>query len=132
MTKIIEYTIDGFDQLSQQQMFDMSAKHILATREKSYNGMTRFCTYSGIGCGASVFLNEGAKTSADVRGAWCDLVTAKLVSPHNSNFVNFLQEAHDSASVDNFMNEWKTAMFVLGNEYGLDVSILNEAKDNGN
>ena len=122
-------TIPGFDRLTKQQMFNMAAKHLLSTRAKSfYNGS---CTYSGLGCAASVFLKEETREKLDFEGSWSDLVHAKFASKHNETFVNVLQVAHDGAAWldDGFLEDWKERMKTVAQNYNLDASILEESHD---
>lgn len=131
-------TIDGFEQLSRQQLFDMSAAHILKTGVQSRLRSRRccapddvtVCSYSGTGCAAAPFLKEEFREKADRAGSWSRLHRGGIgnVPLHETLFVSKLQICHDRYECDSerdFMTHWHHAMKQLAEEYQLDASILN-------
>ena len=129
MSKFI--TIDDFENLTKQQMFDMAAKHILTTKKKSVSEHGA-CLYSGSGCAASVFIKpEFRKTADDLDSldgtGWSHLVCENLVPDHLPKFVVDLQVAHDcSDSGPNFLTDYVQRMCVVAARYKLDSSILDK------
>ncbi len=115
--------IDGFETLTQQQMFDMAVEHIQKTREKSFTE-NYGCCYSGTGCGASVFIKTEMREAADPIGAWDNVVRHKKAPAHEQEFVNALQKAHDFSDDAVFMEQWNFRMRDLADQHGLDVSKL--------
>ena len=137
------HTIDGFETLTAQQIFDMSAKHILSTGKPSMVNNT--CVYSGSGCGASIFLKEESRPVMDNimnddnnSSGWVTLTAHQHVSPHQSGLVMDLQNAHDNAAQyvsprqsglvmdldEAFMTHWKRRMFSIANQYGLNTDVF--------
>lgn len=142
-------TIEGFETLSPQQIFDMSAKHILATKQKSVKFQSEksvkfqseklgtVCVYGGSGCGASIFLTESAREEFDRfsgdpdmldGGAWSRLVIKKLVPDTNADLIIALQCAHDNSPEDDgFMDSWVTSMQKVAKKFDLELSVLEQA-----
>jgi hypothetical protein len=117
-TKLI--TIEGFEQLSKQQLFDMSLAHIRSTRKKSMQGSK--CVYSGHGCAAAPFIRPEFRAYADRRQGttWEQLREGCLVPSHQYEFVRSLQLCHDnSPRDDNFMNEFNRGMERIASLNGL-------------
>lgn len=121
-------TIPGFESLTAQQVFDMSAKHLLTQMKQSKKG--NFCVYSGEGglkCAAGIFLTEeGAKEcdkfgEEDAEGSgWAALLRATMVPPQNAELIECLQDIHDDR---NGPSEWRYKLICLANEYSLDASV---------
>ena len=122
------YSIEGFDSLSRQQLFDMSAAHILSTKRKSCYEDAPKCFYSGSGCGAAVFIKPEGREVCDnsINGTWEGLASDGLVSSHEAEFVQKLQWAHDdaSSSPEDFLDSWKTRMRGVAAEYRLADGVL--------
>ena len=122
------YSIEGFDSLTKQQMFDMSAAHILSTKRKSCYEDAPKCFYSGSGCGAAVFIKPEGREVCDnsINGTWEGLASDGLVSSHEAEFVQKLQWAHDdaSSSPEDFLDSWKTRMRSVAAEYRLADGVL--------
>jgi len=117
-------TIPGFTGLSIQQLFDLSARHILTTRKRSTND--EGCTYSGCGCAAAPFLDPNERLYADSYGSWPGLVCEGLAPDHHASFIHKLQMCHDGAHNDaTFMKDWAAEMRTLADRYKLDASILD-------
>ena len=135
-------TIEGFESLTSQQAFDLSASHILKTKQKSVrldqspNGGTpiQSCVYSGIGCAASVFLKDDeTRAKCDNRAgkaggsSWYALCGSGLVDPANAVLISLLQQAHDCVeNDDDFLDCWKENMRNIANVNKLDASILDQ------
>lgn len=125
-------TIEGFENLTKQQMFDMSAKHILSTKTKSFNEDGN-CSYAGTGCAAAPFIREECRAAADVDpsgGAatgWGFLRSRGDVPEHNAEFVRELQYCHDETEHEvgsMFVDEWLDSMYRLAEHMGLDTTVL--------
>lgn len=86
-------TIDGFEQLSKQQLFDMALSHIRSTRRQAKH-VAGGCTYAGTGCAASPFLRPQERTTA--YAGWMDLLRQALVPSHEPSLVCRIQSAHDN------------------------------------
>lgn len=119
----VHITIEGFESLTNQQMFDMAVAHIAGTRQQSYKDGT--CCYSGTGCNAAPFIKPEKRLAADSHGGWSMLVSHGLVSNHAEEFIEDLQDAHDRALRGNFMPEWKERMQSLAWRYDLDQTSIN-------
>lgn len=117
-------TIEGFEKLPPQQLFDMSAAHIQETRQKSYSVEEKMCVYTGIGCAASVFLRPECRLKADEVGAWYTLAAEGMVPYHYMSLVIALQNTHDNCFSSSFMEEWLKGMRVVAERYGLNTGVL--------
>lgn len=133
-------TIPGFEQMSQQELFDASVAHVATTRQKSVQTINdpfigkpvQRCVYGGCGCAASPFLTPEGRTVADgVDGAsWGRLASLEdgpLVPEHEAKFVSYLQDCHDDAhnEGEEFVRSWKQMMKRLAFDYNLDTSKLD-------
>ena len=125
-------TIDGFESLTKQQMFDISAKHILGTGKCSLNSAGT-CSYAGSGCAAAPFIKPEYRDKADNYGtspagtSWHDLVEGGYAPAHEQKFVTDLQLSHDSHAAQHapqFLDNYRYDMKFLGKEHGLDISVL--------
>ena len=123
MTQYI--TIDGFESLTKQQMFDMSAKHVLANGRRSTNDGG--CVYSGIGCAAAPFIKLEYREDADraeAGSSWPFLCSADFVPGHNSGLVTAMQKCHDSADSNGFVEDFKKRMREVAKWYNLSADVL--------
>lgn len=117
-------TIEGFESLTKQQLFDISLTHIRTTRERSMKDDIN-CTYQGTGCAAAPFIRPDQRAAADVgrddraSSAWEVLVEELLVPEHEREFVQRLQSCHDNASTRHFMPSYEGHMEKLAKEYSL-------------
>lgn len=128
----MDYVIPGFEDMTPQEVFDLSAKHILTTRTKS---MRRFdsgerCAYSGSGCAASVFLTKPAIADIEHVGAdssqdWCDLVNEGVVPHTNEELISEMQHAHDDAPADCFMQAWEAGMRHIAQRFSLSTAVFD-------
>lgn len=120
------FTIDGFEQLSKQQMFDMAVTHLARTRQRS-SLLSGACTYSGVGCAASVFLKPESRETADKVisvPAWHHLAERGFVPSNYVGFVSELQRCHDGADGERFVDSVRGRLFHLAEEHQLDDSKL--------
>jgi hypothetical protein len=137
--------IKGFESLSKQQMFDMSARHVLKNGRASYKALkdhegremsSGTCVYSGIGCAAAPFLTPEARKK--LIGRWEDgLVYGGLVPSYEAGFVQSLQDCHDNAKRTPpgtmkgdrdtlFLKDYRSRMRWLASVEGLNADVLEE------
>lgn len=138
--KNIEHvTIDGFEKLTKQDIFDMAVDHIANTKVPSvgkvFGTNIDGCVYSGTGCNAAPLIKDGERNRADEVGSWHSLVDAGMASETNQTFIANLQNAHDIPASeeilgenDSFLTAWKMGMYVLAQEYNLDTSKLDSVE----
>lgn len=137
-------TIEGFDNLSPQEAFDMSAKHILSNGP-SFNSKLNACRYGGSGCAAAVFIREEFRDIADRKvGHWSSVVATRLASITNIDLIMSLQNAHDDSveaaldmdakgihkvvNLNNFSTRWVHAMREVAAKFNLNTVVLDTAK----
>lgn len=134
-------TVDNFEQLSKQELFDRAASHIITQGSPGWNEESRTCSYT-MGCAASVFIKPEYREKADKCGIWYYLRSAELVPHYEVQFVRDLQMAHDNA-VDSsreeleytapsnedvtrsFFKYWVKYMHAVAEEFNLNPNILN-------
>lgn len=127
---------DGSPSMTEQDVFNMSARHILKTGVPSKNA-NGGCIYSGSGCGASPFLKKGWRTDADglvtsTGASWYRLADTGRVSKNHGKLISLLQGCHDGAARQNrnintsFMELWKFAMIELADKYNLSTAVFDE------
>lgn len=126
-------TIPGFEAMTRQQLFDLSLAHIRSTGVKSTRKkqsgavFKNVCCYGGTGCAAAVFLQPEYRDAFDQMAggegyAWTALARAGHVSPHEVEFVSYLQAAHDRAGTHGegqFMADYENRMRRLAENYDL-------------
>jgi hypothetical protein len=117
-------TIPEFTSLSRQQIFDMAVKHIGSTGKKSNDG--NGCLYTSSGCNAAPLLTEEGRQIADGMGSWPGVVEQQGAPPHEQDFIDRLQKAHDYATVEGFKNSYKSKMKVLARTFHLDTAELDK------
>lgn len=119
------FTIEGFEKLSRQELFDMSLAHVRKTGQKSKFPDGSGCAYTGVGCAAACFLREECKGQADVAGGhnngtpWGQLLQHGKVPRHEKNLVADLQWCHDQSRNDSFMFDYEQSMSTLAFREGL-------------
>ena len=96
------YTIDGFENLTPQQVGEMAVRHVLKNGRKSFDGTD--CTYDGIGCAASVFLKPEYRHG---NASWSSLYDKGLVPQAHILQVRALQDDHDYAHSGDFLADYK-------------------------
>lgn len=123
----IKWNIPGLSKMTKQEIFDMSARHILSTGKKSYDIVSKGCVYSGSGCAASPFIRQQYLDEADEIGLWELLVNSNKVSKHHIDFIGQLQETHDEIREPDcrFMSAWKENMKLLATRHHLSDAVLN-------
>ena len=119
-----ENVIPGFANLTEQECFDMSARHILTTRQKAVDGAGD-CTYDGIGCAAAPFLTPAAR--AKLHGAWHVLAGEGEVPANNIDLICRLQGCHDGTFGENFMEGWARKMRGEAAQNNLSTEVLDKA-----
>ena len=128
-------TIPGFEQLTAQQVFDMSASHLLKQMEQSLlpgwleNSPNGRCLYRGdhgLKCAAGVFLTDGGAKKCDEYdddegsgSGWVALTIAGLVPNTNVDLILRLQLIHDNY----WPSEWRGKLIALAADFGLDDSV---------
>lgn len=118
-------TIEGFEDLTQQQMFDMSARHVLSTGQKSM-GKGGVCQYGGVGCAASPFLRPEKRELMDSdESGWDNLYDDKFVPSHQHDLVCAMQSAHDNSKDNDFIVNFKVAMRKVAAEFDLSDAVLD-------
>lgn len=122
-------TIEGFEALTQQQLFDMSAKHIIE-QGKPGQSSSGTCSYKA-GCAASIFIKHDERSYADDSGSWEDLEIHGDVPETHSDFVERLQICHDRAAIETFKDggegfiaDWSARMQILAKQYNLNTDAL--------
>lgn len=145
MTDKSYITIDGFEDLTEQEVFDIAVKHIAKTRRPSMTVKypSSGCQYSGSGCNAAPFIQEDLRIIADDIGYWGELVSREMAPMTHFHFMNSLQACHDdpaqkatdeeyqeSQGETNsnllFMRLWKDNMYDLARGHNLDTSELDK------
>lgn len=123
------FVIDGFEKLTQQELFDKAAHHVQSNGRPSVRA-DNSCTYGGIGCAAAVFIKPEYRE--ELRGSWPPAYREKdmgmhdyALPSHQSPLIKDLQFAHDyaSKSVD-FMAVWKVEMQKVAAKYSLSTAAL--------
>lgn len=133
-------TIEGFESLTHQELFNRSATHILANGP-SWDEALPACRYSGSGCAVAVFIREDLRELADAKfGAWRNGINMRLVPNHEGDLIREMQVAHDatcqaarhetnnSVDRDAFMVQWTHRMRNIAEAYNLNASVLDTAK----
>lgn len=118
--------IEGFENLTKQQLFDMAAAHVLKNGRPSMIGGA--CSYMGIGCAAAPFLTDSARKV--LVGSWTGLVGDRKVPEHEEILIQRLQDCHDGFAGDKchvqFITLYKRAMREVAKQFNLDPSILEK------
>jgi len=137
-------TIPALHTLSKQELFDMSARHILSTGKPSLEKLSvdsalYRCVYSGSGCAAAPFIREEERMWVNPIGAWAALVQRGKVDANVSyganEFISQLQKCHDrnafgkeqGGASASFLINWEQDMRLLGLEHGLSLEVLDAA-----
>lgn len=112
-------TIDGFESLTAQQVFDISAKHLLKQNAKSrkVGSTSGVCLYRGPDnrqCAAGPFLKDECASDCEQK-AWGWLVSDGHVPTTNQRLINTLQNVHDAYPVE----AWETQLRQVAAGYNL-------------
>ena len=121
--------IPGFTSLSKQQLFNMSAAHVIKNGKSSRDDRTGRCIYSGIGCAAAPFLTKDAREN--LSAPWDSLCFSQQVPNHEADFILHLQRCHDRARPTwglEFIASYKKSMRELATSNYLSAAVLD--KDN--
>lgn len=129
MNTMLKNVIEGFTELTQQQIFDMAAKHIGSTGKQSTN-FSGSCVYGGSGCNAAPLLTATGKEVGDMGFSdWLKLADHGDVPNHEAEFIAALQEAHDNCyKPDGWAFKWDydSNMRVLAHEFKLNTAELDK------
>lgn len=112
-------TIDGFEKLSAQEVFNISAKHLLKQGKKSESARDGNCKYRGPEgrmCAAGPFLKD-EHTYACENKTWGTLVAIRRVPPNNDRLICKLQHVHDHYCPE----DWLVKLMELAIEHGLNI-----------
>lgn len=95
--------IPGFEQLTPQEVFDISASHLLKQGKRSVKPGTNQCMYrgpDGMKCAAGVFLTDNFAINGHAEGcSWHALtISANGVPKTNEGLITQLQLVHDGAA----------------------------------
>lgn len=116
-------TIPGFESMTAQEVFDMSARHVLANGRPSMDGDN--CVYYGIGCAAAVFIREDSRTLPMKTATWNRVVSDGLAPDHNKQLIRELQYAHDSShDSTKFVESFTDYLRWIARDYGLSAAVL--------
>lgn len=108
-------TIDGFESLTEQEVFDIAAGHLLKQMERSEIG--RGCCYrgeNGLMCAAGPFLKDEHAAKCE-RSSWRGLTDGGTVPDTNSVLIGELQMIHDIYAP----SEWWGKLESLAKRYKL-------------
>lgn len=125
-------TIDGFEELTEQQLFDMSVNHIRKKGKPAVTSLVsslqRRCSYEH-GCAASVFIDKQFISVAEDNGSWLTLFNRKLVPVTYFNLIFELQIAHDSnafgVTSENFLKKFECSVKNIAEKYNLKYTEVN-------
>lgn len=95
-------TIDGFESLTAQEVFDISAGHLLKQMKRSESG--EGCMYRGPDgrmCAAGPFLKDENVAKCEGR-SWFGLMKDKRVPDTNLKLIGELQMVHDASFPGNW------------------------------
>jgi hypothetical protein len=130
------WSIDGFDSLSKQEIFDKSVSHVLKNGQPSMNddSIDIQCQFGGIGCGTAPFLKPSCRRFADnysskegwsVSASWDSLATDGKVSDHFVGLVTKLQQAHDEASKSSdFLDAYRYEAEQVARIFSLSTAVI--------
>lgn len=121
-------TIEGFESLTEQQLFDMSVRHVGSNSRPSVD-QEGVCSYAGIGCGAAPFIKPHERPRSELTNrTWGALYQQELVPEHHWEFILDLQQAHDRAAEEVcFCANYYQRALNLAEERGLNTAALREA-----
>jgi hypothetical protein len=112
-----------------QEMFDISAKHILAQGKPSMASSEGGCMYrtpDGLKCAFGPFIPDD-KYSPGLEGLKAFEVIRQLGLNLDTSFSTRLQKCHDDSSIYSaFISDYVRRMRILAKNYDLDASILGD------
>lgn len=112
-------TIDGFEDMTAQQVFDLVAVHLIRQNRRSVSGDvggSHLCVYQssdGLQCAAGILIKPEHR--ADSNGGWQSLVFARLVPESNKDLIVSLQAIHDNYTPE----AWPLLLHFLAREQQL-------------
>lgn len=108
-------TIDGFESLTAQQVFDISAGHLLKQMQRSEDGENcRYRGKNGLMCAAGPFLKDEYAEKCEGTG-WYGLHIDGLAPRTNSKLIRELQMVHDACDP----SEWRGQLEAVAVRHGL-------------
>lgn len=122
-------TIDIFEDLTEQQVFDISARLLLRqrTQSKDRNGACAYRSAEGM-CAAGPFLRDDFCNTTDTSDtAWRKLVNEGFAPETHCSLVSALQAIHDDSSSN--MSDWVAALRGLAETKGLDTVVVDYYAD---
>lgn len=101
-------TIPGFEQLTAQEVFDISVNHLRKQGTKSRNsqGMCLYRAADGSKCAAGPLLREEAVASCE-NNSWYSLAQRGSVPEIHRELVSELQATHDGAGRCDWEEAWQ-------------------------
>lgn len=133
-TETKRYVIEGFENLTPQEVFDKAARHVIANGEQNLaeeeGREYPVCSYKGKGCAAAVFLTEEARQT--LVGSWSRLWSEGFVPGCNYQLIVGIQQCHDSyasfnESSEEFLRYFADEMECVADNYGLSTKVLEDA-----
>jgi hypothetical protein len=136
-----QWTIDGFEQMTKQALFDMAATHLLTQGRQSRgmkfsqleNKLIQSCLYNGpegLTCGAGIFLKPEFRADADKYGPWWDVVNnqPEAMPKKHQAFVHEVQHIHDGWKPGDktFKEHAKDGLYKLAKVYHLKTDVLRK------
>ena len=118
-------TLKNLDQATPQQVFEQVAIHLLTQKAKSINqdGNCVYKNENGLKCAAGCLIHDDEYNSN-----WEDIVWGYIASEmeieNHRYLIDDLQTIHDNNQPD----EWLDKLTILGNEYNLNITFLNQFK----
>ncbi len=120
-------TLKTLPQATAQEVFEQSARHLLAQKEKSIceDELWRDCAYKGSEgkkCAAGCFISDEEYKKDFEHQTWSELVEEQKAPSEHHSLIWDLQVVHDNSKVE----DWKAELIVLGKEWGLNTDFINE------
>ena len=110
--------IEKFAELTEQELFDKVANHLLTQNKKSYNSAENACAYrspDGLKCAAGCLIEDNEYTDGLEGKTWAGLLVRRCVKDDHSSLIMRLQKIHDHKRPC----EWKDKLKNLAEEYNL-------------
>lgn len=116
-------TLSTLNFVSEQQVFDQVAKHLLEQNKQSATGND--CLYrgpEGLKCAAGCLISETEYTPEmdNVHGAWCDVVRMGFAPSAHCKLICDLQFIHDIYRP----HHWRKQLAKVAKTYKLNDSVL--------
>lgn len=119
-------TIPGFQDMSAQEVFDMSARHLLKQMQRSESSSTCLYRSGNLACAAGVFLTDAGAEAADSlsgpQGSPWDMVVQNELAPvTNVQLICELQSVHDY----NDPIAWKEKLMDVAKDFNLNDAVCH-------